>query len=491
MKMTYNQIENTQEMHARKLHPATIIFEFIKIIKETIFGFGIGIILTLKESFFYFIIFASIFLVVLIIFSIISWARFTYRVENDELRIDQGVFIRKKRYLSIHRIHKIDLTANVIHRLFGLVKVQIDSASNSGGAEVYLSAVKLSDARQLRRILKKGNFVEAENTDSSNEIKEKITWKRLFIAGSTSGSAGVIVIAVLTAFTQIEELIPRRAFNFVYHWIVDLGFLFIILAIILLGFILWIFGIAGTMIRYGNFVIEKRKDELFIKRGLLETKELTIPFDRIQAIGIEQSIVRQPFGYVRIFAVVAGGSFDKLEAFPVIFPLIHERELTRFINEFLPSYEPITNTPLRPLAKKGLKYYVFKAIIFPLLLAIPVIYLLPSYSWIPLVILALFSILGYAQYQDAGYELVDASVILRTRTLQKRIIMTSRRRIQSMQTRQHRLQKYDNIVSISISLLGSEGLGTHYAIQHMKESDGLRMMKWYSYRKHEEINNGM
>src|SRR5699024_11377223 len=120
------------------------------------------------------------------------------------------------------------------------------------------------------------------------------------------------------------------------NWLISTSIAFLIILIVFLAFLLWVFGIAGTMIRYGNFTIEKRKNELFIRRGLLETKELTIPYERIQAIGIEQSPIRQPFGFVRIFAVVAGGSFDKLESFPVLFPMMHRREVAHVIVTLLP-----------------------------------------------------------------------------------------------------------------------------------------------------------
>src|SRR5690625_5656482 len=98
--------------------------------------------------------FLLLFLVVTIITSILSWLRFTYRVEDNELRIEQGVFIRKKRYVPINRIHKIDFTANVVHRIFGLVKIQIDTESGVG-AEVSLSAGTIAKEEKLSAALKK------------------------------------------------------------------------------------------------------------------------------------------------------------------------------------------------------------------------------------------------------------------------------------------------------------------------------------------------
>src|SRR5690625_3674904 len=110
-----------------------------------IFGIEFGLIFSRKKSIFFILIFDVTFLACIIIFIFLSWLRFTYYVEDDELRNEQGILNRKKRYISINRIHKIDLTANVIHRLFRLVKVQIDTASNSGDAEVSLSAIRKSE----------------------------------------------------------------------------------------------------------------------------------------------------------------------------------------------------------------------------------------------------------------------------------------------------------------------------------------------------------
>src|SRR5690625_437207 len=134
MKMMYEE-QGTQDQEILKvakpqrLNPAAIYFNLIKVIKETIFGLGAGFIFTVKQSLFYSMIFLIIFLSFTIITSVLSWLRFTYRVEDNELRIEQGVFIRKKRYVPINRIHKIDFTANVVHRIFGLVKIQIDTRS--------------------------------------------------------------------------------------------------------------------------------------------------------------------------------------------------------------------------------------------------------------------------------------------------------------------------------------------------------------------------
>lgn len=465
----------------QRLHPGAMFFNLVQLLKEMILGLGIGLIFTLKESIFFFFIFAAAFLILLLVYSVVSWWRFTYRVEDNELRIEQGIFIRKKRYISINRIHKIDVTADVLHRLFKLVKIQIDTASSGDGAEVVLSAVKMTKAVRLRRALQTNRTEENIETTETVEVpKRKASWRSLFIAGSTSGTAGFLFVIILTVFSQIEELIPSHVYKSVYSFVFETGIFILVASILFFVFILWIVGIAGTMIKYGNFTIEKRENELFIKRGLIETKELTIPFDRIQAISINQSIIRQPINYVKVTAVVAGGSFDRHELFPVIFPLMKEKDVEAFLGEFLPAYAQVEKTFI-PLAKKGLKYYLLRSSIWFLLAFVPVVYFLPSFTWLVIVLLVISLWIGYLRHRDGGYCIRGKQLTLRMRRLfEKETVTMYRRRVQAMEKKQHRLQQYDRIATVKMSLIGSDGLGTHFKLKHLEEEDVDKIGDWFS-----------
>lgn len=468
----------------QRLHPAAILFNLLYALKEMIFGLGIGFVLSLRESVFYFFIFAIIFIIFLLVSSFLSWLRFTYYIKDGELRVEQGVFIRKKRYISLHRIHKIDVTANPLHRLFKLAKVQIDTASSSEGSEVMLGAIKLKDAITLRRALKV-NRKSATEMEERNYPTHKISWRRLFFAGTTSGGVGVIFVAALAGLSQLEEFIPRSVFNATYQYMVSLGIIILIVLGLFLLFILWLIGIANTMIKYGNFTIEKRGRELFIKRGLLETKELTIPFDRIQAIGLEQSIIRHPFRYVTVYAVVAGGSFDKNEAFPVLFPLMKEEEVASFLQGFVPNY-PIDGIQGKmTLPRRALKYYVFQNVWLLAILFSITIFMVPTYSWIPLVLMIICGWYGWLTYRHGAVSLDGKQLTIRTRKLLNKITITTYKgRIQSVTTTQNPLQKISGLQTIHLSLIGSVGLGTHYQLKHLTASDAEKVFAWYSYGKH-------
>src|SRR5699024_11000837 len=257
----------------RRLHPAGMIFSFIKILKDSILGIGVGTVAFFRQSPTSALLFLLALAIILMVSSILSWFRFTYRVEAGELRIEQGVFIRKKRYISLNRIHKMDISANLIHRLMHLVKVQVDTAS-SGSSEMELSAVRTKHAYELRQVLQHKSEADVEEDSISlaeekapaSNITRKMTWGRLFIAGTTSGSIGVILVALLFVYSQAGQFIPENVFNDTVLWLIQLSVFFIIGLSILFLVLIWFLGVLGTMIKYGNFSIEKRENELFVQR---------------------------------------------------------------------------------------------------------------------------------------------------------------------------------------------------------------------------------
>src|SRR5699024_3632661 len=177
------------------------------------------------------------------------------------------------RYISINRIQSINLTQSVFHRLFKLTKVQIETAGGGGQAEVSLKAVTHEEGKLLRTKLKSistEDHVPDEHVDESTNPTDKISARRLFIAGTTSGSIGVLAAFFAFFVSQVEQLIPGEVFEQSFEWVIGLNVTLIIGLGLIVLIILWIFGIAGTMIKYGNYTITKNEDELFITRGLLE-----------------------------------------------------------------------------------------------------------------------------------------------------------------------------------------------------------------------------
>lgn len=465
----------------KRLHPATIVFNFLQLLKDFFLPIIIGFLTIGSEGFGYFLIVTAIILIIFIPFSVLSWYRFTYQTTEEQLIIEQGVFIRKKRYISKNRIHSIDLTETLIHHMFKLVKVQIETAGSGDGAEVFLKAVSLKEGEELREQLKKTSQIVYEELPDHTD---QITVGRLFIAGSTSGSIGVILAAIGFFFSQMEQFIPDSFYDETIKWIIGLSVIFLIGLIIFILFILWLLGIAGTMIKYGNFTITKRKEELFITRGLLEKKQITIPVDRIQAVGIDESIFRQPFGFTTVFVEVAGGAIDQGSDFTtVLFPLLKREELEVFLKKYLPDYVS-EEKELPSLPKKSMIYYIARSFFPVLILSIILFVIFPEFVYIPFTFMIISIVYGWLVYKDSGMKLAGKKLTIRYRRgLSRRTIRIFQNRIQALEIKQHKLHLLHGLASVKVSIIATSGNGKHFTVHEAHSKDADRIFSWFSYQK--------
>src|SRR5699024_1183929 len=79
-----NTLEQSEHIYLppKRIHPADTLFSFIKTIKDTIVGLGIGALALIRQSPNLALLFIGAFLLILLITSFFSWLRHTYRVED-------------------------------------------------------------------------------------------------------------------------------------------------------------------------------------------------------------------------------------------------------------------------------------------------------------------------------------------------------------------------------------------------------------------------
>ncbi len=117
---------------------------------------------------------AVLFFIALVVTSIIKWSKFTYRIEEDELRIEEGLINKKKRYIPIERIQTINTSAGLIQQIFKLVKLQVETASGGTEAEVSLVAITQAEAERIQQAL-----FERKKRRKALEPMSRIRRKRL------------------------------------------------------------------------------------------------------------------------------------------------------------------------------------------------------------------------------------------------------------------------------------------------------------------------
>ncbi|GAA3743503.1 PH domain-containing protein [Streptomyces tremellae] len=83
----------------------------------------------------------------------VRWRRTGYRVGPERAELRQGLLLVKRRSLPLERIRTVDLTANPLLRVFGLVTVRIGTGEHARDGALELESVARAEGERLRREL--------------------------------------------------------------------------------------------------------------------------------------------------------------------------------------------------------------------------------------------------------------------------------------------------------------------------------------------------
>jgi putative membrane protein len=195
----------------------------------------------------------------------------------------------------------------------------------------------------------------------------------------------------------------------------------------------WFLAIAGTVLAYTGFTLSREGDFLYIKRGLLERREATIPLARIQAIRVSEGVLRQPFGLAAV-RVESAGYGEDAGVSTMLFPLLPRNEVDEFLTSAVPEFA--VNPALQPLPRRALRRYVFRAVFGYLILALAAALVSFLVFGSAVGLLAFFlvpsaALYGWLSYRDAGWTFEEDRLVVRYRSLGRKTAVAPRRRLQS------------------------------------------------------------
>ncbi|MCA1032959.1 PH domain-containing protein [Bacillus timonensis] len=473
---------------SRRLHPVAALINFIKQLKDLLFPLLVFFFFSKNniDGMYNLIYIVSIIAIILfvLITGILFWYRYTYRIEDGELRIEYGVFIHKKRYIPIERIQSISVSAGIIQRAFKLVKLQVETAGGGLEAEVVLTAITEEEAKQLKELLStssKNSNAGKEEFSQTNQPVFRLSTKELLIVASTSSGIGVVFSAVFALLAQIEELIPYERLFQRWEVFIEPGFYVYVLLGSAIFIFAWLIGILLTVFKYAGFTVVQNGNDLQISKGILEKKQLSIPLSRIQAIRVSESFLRQPFGYATVFVESAGGTGDEGEEFStVLFPIIRRNQISSLLQTFTKEFHLKDMYKCPP--KRSLKRYIIRGILpfIPVTFALS-IFLFPV-GLLSSTLLLLFGALGYLRYRDAGWEIFHDQLTLRYRIFNRNTVLMKRNRIQVIEKRLSFFQQRAHLASIQASVKSSI-TGKNFKVVDLNEHDSSDIFDWYTYTK--------
>ena len=422
----------------------------------------------------------------LLVLGVANWWRFLYKIEDGTLHIKSGIFVRKDLYLTKDRIQVIDITSGLLQRMFGLVRLDIQTAGSSS-RQAAIDAITRDKATEVNRMLREAGTVNSEGGTDETEFIEsaspeqppgkiiKLPAKELIIAASTSGSFGIALSIIATVFSQIEPLISEsEMFEYLFGLLPSQTDTIMIITVIAVFVVFaWLLSFFSTLFTYGNFQLDVKEKEVVVSRGIFEKKRITVPFNRIQAIHITEGIIRQPLGYASVHLESAGYGDDKGTGSIVLYPLIRISNLKNLMSDVLPEYQKVFEGTCPP--SRSARRYIFRSSFLVTAVTAVLYWQLAFNIWIWLLpVISLFW--GWKKYKDAALGWSDDMFLLRNRRLSKSTAFIKKKRVQDATMIQSPFQKLRNLASIQI-YVASGDRGKSFQVRDLEVEDAAILLQ--------------
>ena len=289
-----------------RVHPLVIIDTLIKGLKLN----GILILLALKEQNWKLnlLIFAGILL--LIVVGIFDYFLKSYEVRDGAFIYTTGIKNKKVKNINLENIQSIDTSSNILYQSFDLLSVDI----NLVGDNIKIKPLKKDVALFLIEILNKirkseeCTFLEEEKVEIAQKEILKLSVKDLAFYGLLRVRFFAALGLILAFNDKIRDVFKHILGNEAYFdkllqenaksVIGDIKVL--ILTIVIFMILVVIASIIHTIVKYYNFILTTKENNLLCKYGLLNKKSLIIDIDRIQSVKLIYPLRYRFFGLAKL-----------------------------------------------------------------------------------------------------------------------------------------------------------------------------------------------
>ena len=448
----------------RRLHPLTVAFATLRIARGMIwpavvggFSAGGGEVERVLP------IFLGILAVPAVIGAVLTYVFYRWRLTPDELLLQQGVLSRRFRVIPLARVQNVEVRQNLAQRLAGVAELRVETAGAGREAEAQLSVLALREAQSVRaELLAHRRPASAPPTDGAEDAAAaphaaapavplaRLSLWDVVVAGATANEAGVIAALLGSSLQFADELLPVPAVERFIEGIfsraataVDAAVALAIVAVLFLG---WIISIVGAVMRYYGFTLARQGDELRKHYGMFTVHEASVPLERVQAIRLEESLLRRPLGLATLMIETAGGAPGAAGGAEAFVPITRRTDVPRLVRGILADFDldAVRLRRVHPAAVRRLawRHYRTLALVWA---AFGVLWFLDLPGggvarWSAL-LLPLPWLLARWQYANRGYALPEGYVIVQDGVMNRVTWIIPDAKLQTMHVSQNPFQR--------------------------------------------------
>ena len=290
----------------RRLHPLSWLFVLIQQMKQFILPLLVLVVFNRGNTY---ELWGLVAVGVLALVSIWQYFTYRFRIADDHLEIRSGLLERSLRQIPFTRINNVALHQTLLHRVFGVAEVRLESA---GGVkpEAEMRVLALADAEALEAIVRRGRRrAEAAQPDAAapaeapREVLLALGTADVIRVGLISNRGMILIGGAFAGTAQfagdalgdVIEDWGREAFGLVSTYGQGHEVLAAALLLTALLAVVRLFSVVLALLQYSGFRLEEQGRRLTVERGLLTRSRTSTPRRRIQSWTLRESMLHRLF----------------------------------------------------------------------------------------------------------------------------------------------------------------------------------------------------
>ena len=414
------------------------------------------------------------------------WRYFTYRyhIEVDRLVIRSGLLHRSLRVIPFARIHNVAVHQSLLHRMFGVAEVRLESAGGQK-PEAQMRVLTLADALALEALVRRGGIggtATVAEAPTGGETLLQLPPAEVLRLGLVS-NRGLIVLG--GAFAAASQVSPRLLPDLFEQWgkglfgwagqhhfapsQYALAAASFVLAFVLL---LRLFSIALALLQYHGFRLDRHGRRLTVERGLLTRLRTSTSTRRIQAWTLRESLLhrllqRRSLG---IDSAVAEQHDQQQRTLRELAPIATPARCDALVRELLPraAWPPAS---WQSLHRRAWLRLCLPGVLLAMVAATGVYWRFGNWGLLALLWLpwALFS--ARRQARCGGYALDAALVAVREGWWSRHWRFAEIDKLQALQLTQSPLDRHHGMATLWLDTAGAGALSPPLRIRYIAEQD--------------------
>ena len=486
----------------KRYNPLIILWDFWNFIKNSFFVIVLFIINYGSESIFFkygriaFFVFGGI----TIISIILKWFTHKYQLDDDSFHIYRGLFNKFERTIPFSKVQNVQRKTSLFHRIFGVTSVTFETGMTGVDAAIKFEVISRKEAEEMEAWITSPPAHDLNDDSLESTVEETIiqeitraihftpTTKDILKASFTSLSFIALIPILLSLYFKISEVfkIEDQAEGFFASLMSTWWVIALIVTVLIVASVS--FGILRSFLKYGKYEISSDDQRIYITKGVVDESAFVISKNRVQAIEINQTLMKRLLGLAEIKLISAGSIGDESLKTNSLYPFLPVEKAYQMIGEILPSYE-VTQTMDR-LPKKAFWIRMVKPSWFWIIVTVALFYFKPAIlnidqAWwmVSIVLLVIIAISRLLDYYNTSYVLSGKFIQFKTGGFTTSVFISKR----------------DKIVEVNISrgkfqqLLGLASIGTinhakpfhHAGVHDIPLELAVSFYTWYAGRMDE------